>query len=36
MLARDVTVLAITHRRTVIADTDQVVGLGAERVGDRG
>lgn len=32
MLSKDVTVLAITHRRTVIAETDQVVDLGAERV----
>lgn len=38
MLARDVTVLAITHRRTVIAETDKVINLGAElvSVADRG
>lgn len=28
MLARDVTVLAITHRRAVIAETDKVIDLG--------
>jgi ATP-binding cassette, subfamily B, bacterial len=30
MLCRDVTVLAITHRRTVLAQTDRIVDLGLE------
>ncbi|WP_198026621.1 ABC transporter ATP-binding protein [Bradyrhizobium sp. ARR65] len=30
LLARDVTVLAITHRRTVIAESDKVIDLGGQ------
>jgi ATP-binding cassette, subfamily B, bacterial len=35
MLCRDVTVLAITHRRTVLAPTDRIVDLGALRLATR-